>query len=68
MKLAILGKDVLATVGYQEIAKQAIAVVGPDGGDLHAQRIHLAHALGAQLRLHRLEEIPEGVPGLRGIR
>ena len=65
VQLAVLGDDIQAAVRNQEVVEQIVAVVRSDRGDLQADGVHLAHALGAQLLLHRLEEVPGVVPFLR---
>ena len=65
VQLAVLGDDIQTAVRNQEVVEQIVAVVRSDRGDLQADGVHLAHALGAQLLLHRLEEVPGVVPFLR---
>src|SRR3954469_2400502 len=47
---------------------EAVAVVRADSGDLQTAAVYLAHALLAQLGLHRLEELPDAVPRVGHIR
>ena len=65
---SVFGNDPGAAVGVHEMLEQVVAVVRPDGGDLQADAVNLAHAFGTQRRLHGLEEIPELVPGVRRVR
>ena len=66
VQLAILGDDVLAATGDQEIIEQLIGVVAVCG-HLKAQAVDVAQSLFAQLFLHVFEEIIIGVPGLRDV-
>ena len=63
MTLAVRRDDVVAAVGDQEVVEGVVAVGRPVGGRLQAVNVDVALGL-AQLLLHRLEEVPERVPGL----
>src|SRR6516165_4641702 len=64
MRATVWRDDVEAAIRRTEILEKAVAVGRPGGCCLEAQGIYAAHALAAQLRLHRLEVVPERVPGL----
>src|SRR5262245_43279694 len=68
MRPAVVRDDPLAAMGDQEVVEQCVAVGRSVGSGLETQRIETAHAFLAQFLLHRLEEIPESVPGLRRVR
>src|SRR5437667_2955405 len=63
MQFAVFGDDVLAAIGDQEIVENVIRIVSV-GGHVETEAIDIAHALGAQLLLHFLEEIVVGIPSL----
>src|SRR6202048_2366142 len=66
VQFAVSGNDVLTSVSSQEIIERAVGI-GTVGRDLKAKSIDVAHALLAQLFLYTLEEIVEGIPGLRDV-
>ena len=63
MRLAVRRDDVVAAVGDQEVVEGVVSVGRPVGGRLQAVDVDVALGL-AQLLLHRLEEVPERIPGL----
>src|SRR6202040_3529109 len=66
VQFAVPGDDILTSVSNQKIIERAVGIVAV-GRDLKAKSIDVAHALLAQLFLYALEEIVEGIPGLRDV-
>src|SRR5262249_26794021 len=63
MRLAVRCKEVLTAIADYEGVIQVVRI-DPVGRHLETLAIDLAHALGAQLFLHLLEEVEKGIPGL----
>ena len=67
VQFAVLGDDVLAAIGDQELIEEGVAIAAV-GGHLEAKAIDVSHALRAQIFLHALEEVVEGIPVSRDVR
>jgi hypothetical protein len=67
MQPAVFRDDILAAIGGDE-GIERVDRIDADGADHKAGCIGVAHPLGLQLFLHRLEEINKSIPGFREVR